>query len=168
MIWNVQIQAKFKFEFNKILFYLFAASSPPLGAILSALIAGFVLQKLGRKKTMLLSVFLFLTAFLTLATSKIHEIPFVMIAARALMGCAVGFAMPSASIYVSLMPTTYYSPFFLVFAFSHHFYCLSWAQCYQNYICELQTFFVNRIFIALLIYKQFFFVSCFSQNIFFL
>ena len=43
----------------------------------------------------------------------------------------------------------------------------SWGQCYQNYICKLQSILVNRIFIALWIQKQIFFVSCFSQKIFF-
>ena len=87
---------------QKIILLLFLASAPPLGAILSALIAGFVLQHFGRKKTMLLSSFLFFVAFMLLATSNTHEIPEIMIAERAMMGGAVGFAMPSATIYVSL------------------------------------------------------------------
>ena len=55
--------------------FIFAASTPPLGAILAALIAGFVLQKYGRKITLLISVAVTFFTFLILATSKIHEIP---------------------------------------------------------------------------------------------
>jgi len=76
-------------------------SAVPLGAIFSALIAGFVLQKYGRKVTLLASVAVTLVAFVVLATSKIHEIPAVMIAARAMMGITVGFSMPSATIYIA-------------------------------------------------------------------
>jgi MFS family permease len=74
-----------------------------LGAIAGALIAGFVLQKYGRKITLLLSSVLTFVAFLILATCKIHEVPAVMIAARTLMGIAVGLSMPSATIYVSVL-----------------------------------------------------------------
>ena len=84
-----------------MLFFFILASAVPLGAIFSALIAGFVLQKYGRKVTLLVSVAVTLVAFIVLATSKIHEIPAVMIAARAMMGITVGFSMPSATIYVS-------------------------------------------------------------------
>ena len=77
-----------------------------MGAIFSALIAGFVLQKYGRKVTLLVSVAVTLVAFIVLATSKIHEIPAVMIAARAMMGITVGFSMPSATIYVSFFATS--------------------------------------------------------------
>jgi SP family galactose:H+ symporter-like MFS transporter len=80
---------------------LFSASAVPLGAIFAALLAGFVLQKYGRKITLLISVAVVFVAYLILATSKIHEIPYVMIAARALMGITVGFSMPSATIYVT-------------------------------------------------------------------
>ena len=72
-----------------------------MGAIFSALLAGFVLQKYGRKITLLVSVAVTMIAFTVLATSKIHEIPAVMIAARAMMGITVGFSMPSATIYVN-------------------------------------------------------------------
>ena len=51
---------------------------------------------------MLVSVAVTFVAFLVLATSKIHEIPAVMIAARAMMGITVGFCMPAATIYVSV------------------------------------------------------------------
>jgi len=83
----------------------FAASSPPLGAILSALVAGLVLQKYGRKVTLMLSVSVTCFAFILLGTAKIYEIPAVMIASRALMGITVGFCMPSATIYVSFKTT---------------------------------------------------------------
>lgn len=76
-------------------------STPPLGAILAALIAGFVLQKYGRKITLLISVAVTFFTFLILATSKLHEIPGIMIGARAMMGITVGFSMPSATIYVA-------------------------------------------------------------------
>ena len=72
-----------------------------MGAIFSALLAGFVLQKYGRKITLLVSVAVTMIAFTVLAPSKIHEIPAVMIAARAMMGITVGFSMPSATIYVN-------------------------------------------------------------------
>jgi len=51
---------------------------------------------------LLISVTVTFVAFLVLATSKIHEIPAVMIAARAMMGITVGFSMPAATIYVSI------------------------------------------------------------------
>jgi len=72
-----------------------------LAAILSALLAGFVLQQYGRKVTLLISVVMTFAAFLVLATSKIHEIPAIMILSRAMMGITAGFSMPSATIYVS-------------------------------------------------------------------
>jgi len=79
----------------------FSASSPALGAIFAALVAGFILQKYGRKMTLLVSVFITFFAFILLATAKIYEIPGVMIGSRAMMGITVGFSMPSATIYVS-------------------------------------------------------------------
>lgn len=86
-----------------MIFFLFSASSPPLGAIFSALVAGFILQKFGRKITLLVSVSITFFAFILLATAKIYEIVVVMIASRAMMGITVGFSMPSASIYVSIV-----------------------------------------------------------------
>ena len=41
------------------------------------------------------------------------------------------------------------------------------GQCYQNYICELQTILVTRIFIALWIYKQIIFCKLFFTKDFF-
>ena len=80
-----------------------SVSSPPLGAIAGALLAGFFLEKCGRKMTLMMSVLIAFIAFLMLATSNIHEIVAVMITARALQGMSVGFSMASATIYVSFL-----------------------------------------------------------------
>jgi MFS family permease len=82
---------------------LFLASAPPVGAMIGALLAGIVLQKFGRKMTLMVSVVIAFIAFLVLATSSIHENTAVMIVARVFQGMSVGFSMASATIYVSFM-----------------------------------------------------------------
>ena len=81
----------------------FTASAPPVGAMTGALLAGIVLQKFGRKITLMVSVAIAFFAFLVLATSDMHELASVMIIARIFQGMSVGFSMASATIYVSFM-----------------------------------------------------------------
>ena len=70
--------------------------------MVGALLAGILLQKFGRKMTLLISVMTAFISFVMLATSDLHEIPAIMIVARVLQGMSVGFSMAAATIYVSL------------------------------------------------------------------
>lgn len=87
------------------MFCLFSASAPPIGAIISALVASVFLQLIGPKKTLILAQFIFATSFITLGTAEFHESYPVLVASRALTGLAVGLTVPAAQIYVSVKLT---------------------------------------------------------------
>lgn len=63
--------------------------------------AGIPLTHLGRRGTLILTSFLFLAGYVALGSSSLHEIVYVILASRGLIGFAVGMAMPAAQIYVS-------------------------------------------------------------------
>ena len=81
----------------------FTASAPPIGAIPAALVASLLLEWIGRKNTLLLSMTISLFTFVILGTGSLHESLTAIIIARSLTGIAVGFSMPAAQIYVSLI-----------------------------------------------------------------
>ena len=76
--------------------------------MIGALVAGALLQKFGRKMTLLVSIITAFVSFIMLATSSLHEIPAVMIIARVLQGMSVGFSMAAATIYVSYFTNSKY------------------------------------------------------------
>lgn len=63
--------------------------------------SSYPLSRLGRRRTLLLAALVYVAAFVVLGSSSAHEAMPVILAARALMGLAVGLSIPAAQIYVS-------------------------------------------------------------------
>lgn len=102
-------------HFNEGTFLLqIAASSPPIGAIPSALFASFLLQWIGRKRTLILALGIYLLTFIALGTAPLHESYALILVSRSLTGVAVGLSMPAAQIYVSHKITTHFFKIFLI------------------------------------------------------
>ncbi|XP_075222588.1 facilitated trehalose transporter Tret1-like isoform X2 [Lycorma delicatula] len=71
---------------------------PPLGAFIGSLTAGPLLQRFGRKKTLLLSGPIFIFGWILLGAARKLQL---LITARAITGFCAGLVTPSAQVYVS-------------------------------------------------------------------
>ena len=77
-------------------------SLPPLLALIGSLLSSLLLNYLGRKNSIILSGFIFLTSFLMIGLADLITISETMIlAGRALSGLGVGLGVPSTSIYIA-------------------------------------------------------------------
>lgn len=75
-----------------------AGSIPPSGAFCGSLLAGFLLQYIGRKNTILISSPLATIGWILIATATRYEI---VIFGRFITGFCVGLCLPSAQVYVN-------------------------------------------------------------------
>ena len=83
-------------KFNKA--DCFTGSIPPVGAFVGSLVAGPMMQLLGRRLTLMISSPLWVLGWILIATSQNYE---MMLGARVLTGFCVGLVTPSAAVYVS-------------------------------------------------------------------
>nr|CAD7425867.1 unnamed protein product [Timema monikensis] len=74
------------------------SASPPLGAFLGSLVAGPMLQYIGRKKTLMMSSPMFILGWAAIALAQNYP---VLLCARLFTGFCVGIVLPSAQVYVS-------------------------------------------------------------------
>ncbi|KAJ9592816.1 hypothetical protein L9F63_015507, partial [Diploptera punctata] len=74
------------------------SSVPPSGAFVGSLVAGPLMQLLGRRRTLMISSPLWVLGWILIATSQSYE---MIICARILTGFCVGLVTPSAAVYVS-------------------------------------------------------------------
>ncbi|XP_049804060.1 facilitated trehalose transporter Tret1-2 homolog isoform X1 [Schistocerca nitens] len=74
------------------------SSVPPLGAFVGSLASGPLLQRLGRKRTLMISAPLFVAFWVLLAFSQNYAMLF---SARILTGFCAGISIPSAQVYVN-------------------------------------------------------------------
>lgn len=74
-----------------------AGSIPPSGAFCGSLLAGFLLQSIGRKSTLMISSPLATIGWILIATATRYEI---IILGRFITGFCVGLCLPSAQVYV--------------------------------------------------------------------
>ncbi|XP_049764698.1 facilitated trehalose transporter Tret1-2 homolog [Schistocerca cancellata] len=74
------------------------SSVPPLGAFVGSLASGPLLQRLGRKRTLMVSAPLFVAFWVLLAFSQNYAMLF---SARILTGFCAGISIPSAQVYVN-------------------------------------------------------------------
>lgn len=80
----------------------FLVSSVSIGAILGAFINGFLIDKIGRKKVLLLTAFIFFMASICCFCSKNAQ---QLILSRLLIGCAVGVVSFAGPLYLSEIST---------------------------------------------------------------
>ncbi|KAJ9600660.1 hypothetical protein L9F63_026207, partial [Diploptera punctata] len=73
------------------------SSVPPSGAFVGSLVAGPLMQLLGRRRTLMISSPLWVLGWILIATSQSYE---MIICARILTGFCVGLVTPSAAVYV--------------------------------------------------------------------
>ncbi|XP_063222289.1 facilitated trehalose transporter Tret1-like isoform X2 [Bacillus rossius redtenbacheri] len=71
---------------------------PPLGAMIGSLVAGPLLQNIGRKRTLMVSSPLFLAGWACIATAQNYP---MLLCARLLTGFCAGIVTPSAQVYVT-------------------------------------------------------------------
>ena len=77
-------------------------SLPPLLALISSALSSVLLQYLGRKKSIILSGFIFLSSFLMIGlAAQIPSPEKLILAGRAWSGLGVGLGVPSTAIYIS-------------------------------------------------------------------
>lgn len=84
---------------NPISFFC-TGSIPPSGAFLGSILAGFLLQHVGRKNTIVISSPLATIGWILIATATRYE---MVIFGRFITGFCVGLCLPSAQVYVNLV-----------------------------------------------------------------
>jgi len=98
---NVRIERRIRTaQFRPAFRFDFCASGavPPLGAAAGSLAAGPLLQKFGRRRSLMLSAPLFVASWIIISVASSTA---VLVAARVLSGFCAGLVTPSAQLYVS-------------------------------------------------------------------